>query len=91
MKILVNKKFQGQIRRYGDYLYGYFIEADCSEEDVLNFVKFVLNKKHLPEEKEWRANIYTDEYGIDYYARGYYTLDRCENGWNYTIHEPYMD
>ena len=38
MKILVNKKFQGQIRRYGDYLYGYFSEADCSEEDVLNFV-----------------------------------------------------
>ena len=51
MKILVNKKFQGQIRRYGDYLYGYFIEADCSEEDVLNFVKFVLNKKTSPRRK----------------------------------------
>lgn len=91
MQILVSKCSQGQIRRYGDYLYEYFIETDCSEEDTLNFVKFVLNKKHLPEEKEWRANIYTDEYGIDYYARGYYTLDRCENGWKYIIHEPYMD
>lgn len=91
MKILVSKCSQGQLRSYGDYLYEYFIEADCSEEDVLNFVKFVLNKKHLPEEKEWCANIYTDGYGIGYYARGYYTLDKCENGWNYTIHEPYMD
>ena len=38
MQILVSKCSQGQIRRYGDYLYEYFIETDCSEEDTLNSI-----------------------------------------------------
>lgn len=91
MQIVATKVFEGQIRSHGDYMYEYLIETDCDEEEILNFVKFVLNKKHLPEEKEWYKNTQSDEYGMDYYARGYYTLDRCESGWKYIIHEPYMD
>lgn len=85
----------GQYRRYGDYYRVWLIQTDGeSEEEVLNYIKKNVFSKDLPPSGEWAADI---RYGGDksndaaYYFRGCYTLEKTNEGYKYTVREPYCD
>lgn len=94
MNIMVERGFSGQLRSYGDFIYEYKITSDgCSKDDIVNFCKFVLNKRHLPEEQEYKETINSKESNVDmdYYVNGYYTIGESEEGWVFRTCQPYMD
>lgn len=84
----------GQYQKYGDFFRVWEIETDMSKEEVLEKCA-ELCKRKLPESVEYHKEI---RYGsgrrsgdANYYFRGYYTLEEIENGYKFTVCEPYAD
>lgn len=84
-----------QYKRYGDSFYVWEIETQGeSEEEVLKFCRENLYTIDIPSSAEWHANIrYGSEKSNDmsYYFDGYYELTKTENGYKFTVCEPYTD
>lgn len=86
----------GQFRRYDDYYRIWEIETDV--EDTGGIVNWCFNNlyggKVLPESDEWHRNI---AYGgdrhddISYYFKGYYSLKKKGDIYEFKICEPYAD
>lgn len=85
----------GQYKRYGDTFRVWKITTDGeNEEEVLKYIKENVFNKDLPSSGEWSANIrYGAEKAHDaaYYFRGCYTLEKLDDGYKYTVREPYCD
>nr|DAF81553.1 MAG TPA: hypothetical protein [Caudoviricetes sp.] len=85
----------GQYRKYGDFFRVWEIETDMSKEAVLEKCFAELYKRRLPESAEYHREIRFETGGhsgdADYYFRGYYTLESIDNGYKFTVCEPYAD
>ena len=85
----------GQYKRYGDFFRVWDIETDEPIEAVLEFCFTQLYHRRVPEAAEFKAAIkYPDgeHYGdFGYYFSGYHTIHEIENGYKFTICEPYAD
>lgn len=85
----------GQYKKYGDFFRVWEIETDMSKEKVLEKCFTELCKKRLPESAEYHKEIRygTGSHSSDanYYFKGYYTLEEIENGYKFTVCEPYAD
>lgn len=84
----------GQYKPYGDFFRVWKIETDMTREELIEKCFTVLYKRRLPEEKEWRENIrYGEEHfgDMNYYFRGYYSLEKIGNIYEFTICEPFAD
>lgn len=84
----------GQYRRYGEYYRVWDIQTDEDAEAVKEYCFTNLYKRRVPHEIEWKKNVRFggEKYGdCGYYFAGYYNLDKTENGYKFTICEPYDD
>lgn len=85
----------GQYKKYGDFFRVWKIETkEEDREKVLQYCFDNLYKRVVPNEAEWRKNIrYGGEKSNDmyYYFGGYYILAKNENGYTFTVCEPYAD
>lgn len=86
---------EGQYERYGDTFRVWKITTDGeNEEEVLKYIKENVFNKDLPSSGEWSVNIrYGAEKARDaaYYFRGCYSLEKLDDGYKYTVREPYCD
>lgn len=90
----------GQYRPYGDSFYEWDIQTDETKEEVLKKC-FDLLRSHgygmslsLPEKSEWKKNVRHGgplQYDYGYYFAGYYELKKIENGYHFTVCEPFAD
>lgn len=85
----------GQYKRYGDFFREWDIETDMPKEEALGkcFEELYHGRK-VPPKGEWQANIVIggEKSGdADYYFRGYYTMEKRETGYHFTICEPFAD
>ena len=85
----------GQYKRYGDTFRVWDIETniDDQKEIVERCFNELYNGNKLPEENEWKRNNGFGSGNLDmaYYFRGYYTLQKTQTGYTFTICEPYTD
>ncbi|WP_337664223.1 hypothetical protein [Suilimivivens sp.] len=87
----------GQYKAYGDFFRVWEITTEASVEETMKYFYENIHKLKtpLPSEGEWRAAIRfgTGEHSGDasYYFRGYYKIERIENGYRITVCEPYAD
>jgi hypothetical protein len=92
--ITVNQIQCGQSKPYGDFFRIWEIKTDMSKEDSLSWCFENIYKRKVPEYGEWRKNTVLggEKYGdLGYYFAGYYTIKSHENGYMFTICEPYCD
>lgn len=85
----------GQYKPYGDFFRVWKIETDNKNaEEVLQYLFENVYKRKVPHEAEWRANIrFGGEKFSDagYYFAGYYRLDQIDDGYKFTVCEPFAD
>lgn len=85
----------GQYKRYGDFFREWAIKTDLPKGEALKRCFDELNEgRILPESAEWHKNV---RHGGDkfsdagYYFRGYYTIEKTETGYHFSICEPFAD
>lgn len=85
----------GQYKPYGDFIREWDIKTDLTKEEVLEKCFTELHKRRVPESAEFHREIRrgTGKHSGDmgYYFAGYYTLKETENGYQFTITEPFTD
>lgn len=85
----------GQYKRYGDFFRVWEIETDEQDDNkVLEYCQNEICKKKIPSFSEWKPKIMHggSEFGNpNYYFAGYCKLEKIENGYKYTVCEPYCD
>lgn len=94
------KTHSGQYKRYGDSFYEWSIKTDLPKEKVLEKCFKELAKAEYPVYEEWSKNVrpvyegWSEEerkFDMGYYFHGYYTLNKTENGYSFTVCHPYTD
>lgn len=84
----------GQYKRYGDFFRVWNIQTDMPKEEVIKWCFENLYKRVVPPSGEFHANIrcggprHSD---LEYYFAGYYTIEDTEDGFKFSICEPYAD
>ena len=84
----------GQYKPYGDFYRVWDITTTDPKEKVLEYCFEELRKRRVPPEAEWRAAVryggerWNDSY---YYFAGWYRLEPTENGYKFTVCEPWAD
>ncbi len=85
----------GQYKRYGDLFRVWDIQTECQDKaKVLEYCFSELYKRKIPESSEYHANIRIDgekSGDANYYFAGYYTLEKTNTGYKFTVCEPYAD
>lgn len=85
----------GQYKRYGDYFREWEITTTETDKPVvLKYLRENIYKRNIPEQAEWRRNTSiggAKEYDSGYYFAGYYILTRTDNGFKFTVCEPWCD
>jgi predicted Fe-S protein YdhL (DUF1289 family) len=92
--IEAKKTYGGQQKRYGDYIQTWEIQTDQEQQEVLDYCLTNLSRRPLPSKSTWETNIRRGgekEHDMGYYFGGYYTLNKTEGGYRFTITEPYCD
>lgn len=84
-----------QYKPYGDFFRVWEIETDEEKDKVLEYCFTNLYKCRVPESSEWHKNI---RFGTglksgdaNYYFAGYYSLEKVDNGFKFTVCEPFAD
>ena len=85
----------GQYKRYGDFFRVWTIKTDLPQEEVVAWCfENLYHGRVLPCSGEYHSNI---RYGgpkfndAGYYFRGYYTIEKIDGGYKFTICEPFAD
>ena len=85
----------GQYKRYGDFFRVWEVKTDNENtEEVLNYLFENVYKRRVPPSGEWQANIRYDGKEFNnpgYYFAGYYSLEKIDGGYKFTICEPFAD
>ncbi|MGX8702047.1 hypothetical protein [Caproiciproducens sp.] len=85
----------GQYKPYGDFFRVWSIETDCKEKaKVLEYCFGELCKRRVPESGEWHSNIRVGgekDGNANYYFAGYYTLEKTDAGYKFTVCKPWCD
>lgn len=92
--MIVKQVHCGQYIRYGDFYRVWEIEnpGEMDESAVREYCRENLTNRDLPEKAEFLQQIRGAKSGdYSYYFRGYYTLEKTETGYKFTICEPYAD
>lgn len=82
---------KGQYEPYGDHYNIWKLETDLPEEEVLKFcLREIMSNRYVPTKEQWEYANREGGFGLDYYFRGYYTLERySENTWMFSRIMPY--
>ena len=85
----------GQYKPYGDSFYVWEIETICKDPDkVLEYCFTELHHPRIPSSADWHAHIRAggpNAGDANYYFRGYYTLEKTDTGYKFTVCKPYDD
>ena len=95
MECKVEQIHCGQYKPYGDWFEKWkIITENKNKDDILKYCFENLYKHEVPPHHEWSTNIAYGHEKFDdanYYFRGYYELDKIEDGYIFTICEPFAD
>lgn len=97
MKITAKQTHCGQYEPYGDFFRVWDIETDGTDkEKVFEYCFTELYHRRVPESAEWHKNIQAGGAksgwdNADYYFAGYYTLEKTNTGYKFTVCEPFAD
>lgn len=88
-KFITKQVHCGQYKRYGDFFRVWNISTNEDETSTLDYCFSELYKHPVPESREWHRRI---QYGdANYYFSGYYSLEKIDDGYEFSICKPFTD
>lgn len=83
--MMINCIHTGQYRPYGDHYAVFEIMTECQDQNIVVEAMKINFKYDVPPKDKWNFHDAAE------YFRGYYTIEKIDGGFKYTLCEPYTD